>query len=130
MDLHLTFCVQTALFRREGPVAQDGVHGSSNIVVDHHVLAVLNLDQNVERRRRPALEDALLCAAPPRLLVGEGHRFDAAHEVAQRRVHEQVVQVVAVGRADELHAALGDGARAATASNSRPISSMMITSGM
>ena len=47
---------------------------------------------------------------PPRLLVAQGHRLDAADEVGEGRVHHQVLQGVAVGGGDELHAALGDGA--------------------
>ena len=76
--------------------------------VDGDPLAVLDLDDHVERRRRLALEDALLGAPAARLLVAEGHALDAADEVGQGRVEHQVVEVVAVGGADQLDAALGD----------------------
>src|SRR3972149_3146660 len=47
----------------------------------------------------------------PRFLVGQRHGLDAADEVGERRVLQEVVQRVAVRRGDKLHAALGDGAR-------------------
>ena len=51
----------------------------------------------------------LFCGPPPAgLLVAEGHALDPADEVGQGRVEHQVVEVVAVGRADQLDAALGD----------------------
>ena len=55
-----------------------------------------------------ALEDALLGAPAAGLLVAQGHALDAADEVRERRVEHQVVEVVAVRRADQLDAALGD----------------------
>ena len=79
--------------------------------MDGQALPVLDLDQHVERGRRLALEHRFLRAAPAGLLIAQGDALDAAHQIGQRRVHHQVVQRVAVGRADELHAALGDGAR-------------------
>ena len=63
---------------------------------------------HVERRRRLALEDALLRAAAAGLLVAQGHALDAADEVRQRRVEHQVVEVVAVRGPDQLDAALRD----------------------
>ena len=49
-------------------------------------------------------------AAPPRLLVAQRHGLDAADQVRQRGVEHQVFQRGAVRRADQLHAALGNGA--------------------
>ena len=74
-------------------------------------IAVLNLDQHVKCGRRLPLEHRLLGAAPPRLLVGEGHALDAAQEVVERRVHEQVLERLTVRGRDELHAALRNGPR-------------------
>ena len=79
--------------------------------VDRHPVAVLDLDDHVERGRCLALQDALLGPPAAGLLVAQGDALDAADEVGQRRVEHQVVEVVAVRRADELDAALGDGAR-------------------
>ena len=76
--------------------------------MDGDLLTIENLDDDVERRRGLALQDALLRAAAPGLLVAEGDGLDAADKVRQRRVQHQVVEVVAVGGADQLDAALGD----------------------
>ena len=81
---------------------------SATSAVDGDPLAVLDLDDHVERRRRLALQHALLGPPAAGLLVAEGHALDPADEVGQGRVEHQVVEVVAVGRADELDAALGD----------------------
>ncbi|MNS39074.1 hypothetical protein D3C72_713430 [compost metagenome] len=72
-------------------------------------ITVLKLHGDVEGRGSLALQDALLGAAPARLLVREGHRLDAADEVREGGVHQEVLERVAVGRPDELDPALGDG---------------------
>jgi hypothetical protein len=46
---------------------------SGHVGVDGDPLAVLDLDDHVEGRRRLSLEDALLRPPPTRLLVAEGH---------------------------------------------------------
>ena len=46
-----------------------------------------------------------------RLIVTERDGLDAADEVGQRRVHDQVLERVAVRRGDELDAAFGDRSR-------------------
>ncbi len=81
---------------------------SADVGVDHDPLAILDLHDHVERRRRLALEDALLGPAAARLLVAQRHALDAADQVGERRVQHQVVEVVAVRRPDQLDAALGD----------------------
>ena len=91
--------------------AEHGVDGVGDVGVDGDPLAVDDLDDDVEGRRRLALEDALLGPPPARLLVAEGDALDPADQVGQGRVEHQVVEVVAVRRADQLDAALGDGPR-------------------
>ena len=91
--------------------AQDRVDRLGHAAVDDDAVALHDLDDDVERRRRLALEHRLLRAAASRLLVAERDRLDAADEVGERRVEHQVVERVAVGGADELDAALGDGPR-------------------
>ena len=91
--------------------AQEAVDRRRDVVVDGELVLLLDLDDHVEGRRRLALEHRLLRAAPARLLVGERDRLDAADEVRERRVLQQVLERVAVRGGDELHAALGDGAR-------------------
>ena len=105
------FLVAPAQLWRDGLAAQQRVDGLGHVAVDEHLLAVLDLDDDVERRRRLALEHALLRPSAARLLVAEGDALDAADEVGQRRVEHQVVEVVAVRRPDQLDAALGDRAR-------------------
>ena len=65
--------------------------------MDRYPLPVLDLDENVEGGRRLALEDRLLGAPAARLLVGEGDALDATQEVVQGRVHEQVLERLAMG---------------------------------
>ena len=79
--------------------------------MDGEPIAVMDLDEDVERRRRLALEDGLLGTTASGLFIRKGHGLDAAQQVVERRVDEQVFQRVAVRGRNELDAALGDGAR-------------------
>src|SRR5664280_2203703 len=100
--------VLPAQLRRDRVAAQHRVDRLPDVRVDHDPLAVLDLHDHVERRRRLSLQDALLGPAAARLLVPEGDALDPADQVGEGRVQHQVVQVVAVGRPDQLDAALGD----------------------
>ena len=100
--------VPPAQLRRDGIAAQQRVDGLGDVAVDCHPLAILDLDDHIEGRRRLALQDALLGAPAAGFLVAEGDALDAADQVGQRRVEHQVVEVVAVRGADELNATLGD----------------------
>ena len=91
--------------------AQERVDHFGDVLVDREPVAILNLDDDVEGRRLFALEHGFARAAPARFFIGEGDGTDPAQQVGQRRVHQQVVQRLAVRRADQLHAALGDRAR-------------------
>ncbi len=97
--------------RREHVTPQHGVDGLGHVGVDGNAIAILDLHDDVECRRGLALQHRLLRPSPPCLVVAERDRLDAADEVGQGRIHHQVVEVVAVGGADQLHATLGDGAR-------------------
>src|SRR3954468_4783602 len=66
------------------------VDGLGDVRVDGDPFAVDDLDDHVERRRRLALENALLGPPPARLLVAEGHALDPADQVGQRRVQHEV----------------------------------------
>ena len=57
-----------------------------------------------------ALENGFLGAAAAGFLVGQGDGIDAADQVGEGRVHEQVFECIAVGGADQLDAAFGNGA--------------------
>ncbi len=102
--------VAPAHLGREGVAAQHGVDGLGHVGVDGHAVTVLDLDHHVEGGRSLALEHRLLRSPAAGLVVTERHRLDAADEIRERGVQHQVVEVVAVRGADELHAALGDGA--------------------
>src|ERR1035437_307346 len=101
--------VAPAQLRGDRVAAQQRIHRFGHVGMDSDLLAIEDLDDDIERRRRLALQDALLRASAARFLVAEGHGLDAADQVRQRRVEHQVVEVVAMGRADQLDAALGDG---------------------
>jgi hypothetical protein len=79
--------------------------------VDREAVAILDLDGDVEGGRGLALQHGFLRAPPLGFLIGERHALDAADEVVERWVHHQVLDGVAVRGADQLDAALGDGAR-------------------
>ncbi len=110
--------------------AQDEVDGGRNVVVDRNLVAVDDLDDRIERRRGLALQNRFLRSPAPRFFIGQRHRLNAANEVGKRRVHHQIFESVAMGGTNELYAPLGDGSRAAIASNSVPISSITTTSGI
>ena len=97
--------------RREGIAAQEGIHRFGDVSMDGEFIARLDLDQHIEGGRGAALEHGLLRAAAAGFLVRERDRFDAADQVGQGGVEQQIFERLAVRRADELHAALGDGAR-------------------
>jgi hypothetical protein len=80
-------------------------------MVHGQVLPVLDLDNYVKGGWSLALKHSLLRAPPAGLFIAEGHRLDAAHQIAQGRVLQQVVQGDAVGGTDQLHPALGNRAR-------------------
>ncbi len=79
--------------------------------MDGHRLPVLNLHQHIERWRGSAFQHRLLRASPACFFVGQSHTVNAAHQIAQRGVHQQVVQRIAVSGAYQLYAPLGDGTR-------------------
>src|SRR5439155_6027588 len=102
------FLVAPAQLRSNRIAAEHRVDGLGDIGMDGHALPVLDLDDHVERGWRLAFEDALLGPPAAGFLVAEGHALDPADEIGQGRVQHQVIEVVAVGGADQLDAALGD----------------------
>ena len=109
-DVDLIVAVDVANFGGERPAAQQGIDGLGDFMVHDHALAFLDLDEDVEGGRGFAFEHGLLGAAAAGLLVGQGDGIDAADQVGEGWVHEQVFEGIAVGGADELDAAFGDGA--------------------
>ena len=116
---------------RPCPLAtQHGVDHLRHVGMHGEAVHVADLDERCRTSAAPcapARSSACRAGAPPRR--DSVTALDAADQVGQRRVQQQVVERVAVRRADELHAALGDGARGQRLS-SVPISSMTMTSGM
>ena len=110
-DAHLAAGVARPDFRLERPAAQDRVDRCGHVVVYGHPLAVLDLDQDVERRRRPALQHRFLGAAPAGLLIAQRHALDAADQIRKGGVDQEVLQRDAVGGAHQLDPAFGDCAR-------------------
>mmetsp|Transcript_591 Transcript_591/g.1697 ORF Transcript_591/g.1697 Transcript_591/m.1697 type:complete len:517 (-) Transcript_591:164-1714(-) len=94
------------LHERLGPLKQ-GVHALLHAVGDP-LGPLPHLDQEREGRRALPLLDALLCSPAPGLLVAQGDRSDTADEVSERRVLHQVLDHLAVGRANEHDAPLRD----------------------
>src|SRR5581483_9980858 len=110
-DLDLALIVADANLRARRHPAQQAVYRLLYVQMDGELVHLHDLDDDIEGRGGFALQHGLLRAAPLGLVVGERDGVDAADEVGERRVHHQVFEAVAVRRADQLHAALGDGAR-------------------
>ena len=110
LDADFAVVIAGADLGRQRVAAQQRIHRCGHIGVHRQPVAVLDLDQHIEGGRRAALQHGLLRAAPAGFLIRERDRLDPAHQVGQGGVEQQVLQRVAVGRADQLHAALGDGA--------------------
>ncbi len=108
LPMDLAILAAVADLRSQLAAAQEIVHRFRNVVVHGHALPVLDLYEHVEGWRRLALEHGLLRAAASGFLVAERHAIDAAHQVAERGVKQEIFKRDAVGRADQLHPALGD----------------------
>ena len=102
--------VHPAHFRGDGVAPQPLVDHFGHFIVDGQAVPAVNFHHHIESRRPLAFQHALLRAAVARLLVAQGNRLNAADEVGQGGVHNEVIQGVAVGGGDQLDAALGDGA--------------------
>ena len=108
---HRACLVQFTRFRSDAPTAQHRVYRLCDVRVDGDAVPTLYLDEHVKGRWSLAFEDRLLGAPPPCFLVSQGHGLHAPDEVGERRVDQQVLQRVAVGRRDQLHASFCDGPR-------------------
>ena len=108
-DNILAVGVAEAALDDRGAALQEGVDAVFHPVGDP-VGAGAHLDQEREGGGVSALQDGLLGAAGASLVVSEGHALDAADEVRERRVLDEVLEELPVRRADEHHAALSDGA--------------------
>ena len=73
------------------------------------MIAIDDLYDHIEGWWRLTLQHALLRSAAAGLVITERHRLNPADQVGQRWVQHQVVEAVAVGGTNELHAALSNG---------------------
>ena len=80
--LHGALIVENAPLDGDGVSPQHPVDRVGDVGVDGEVAPALDLDERVEGGRGPSFEDGLLGAAPLGLLVAQGHRVDAADQVA------------------------------------------------
>ena len=90
---------------------EQGIDRSGHVVVYGQVLPVLDLDDDVKGGRRFALQHRFLRAPPTGFLVTQRDRLDAAYQIAQSGVLEEIVEGDAVGGADQLHPPFGNRAR-------------------
>ena len=108
LDLDLAAGAQLTAGRDDTVSPQQGIDRVRHIVMNRNPRERLDLHQDAECRRGLAFQDRLSRAAPPRLLVGEGHSLNTADQVGQGGVHHQVGERVAVRRRDQLDPTLGD----------------------
>jgi len=71
-------------------------------------VAGVDLDNDVEGRGRLAFENGLSRAAAPRFFVRKRDGAHSANQVRKRRVHQEVLQRLAVRRSNQRHASLGN----------------------
>ena len=103
--------VSPTLFRCNRIATKECIHGGGHIFMNKDVITINDLHHHIKGWRRLSLQDTLLRPSTSRLVVPERHALDPTDQVGERWIQHQVVKVVAVRRADQLHAALSNGAR-------------------
>ena len=74
-------------------------------------VAAVHFHGQGEGRFRGPFKNGLLGAAAAGFLIAQGDRLDAAHQVAEGGVLDQIGQLIAMGGRHQHHAPLGNGAR-------------------
>src|SRR5207248_3310360 len=97
---------QAASLAAGGAPGQQAIDGFGGVPVREHLPAIDELDDAVEGGWSAALGDRLRRAPAARLFVAERDGVNAANQIGERRVLDQVLERGAVSGADELHAAL------------------------
>ena len=87
------------------------IHGGGNVGVHGPALPAVHFNRHRKRWFGGALQHRFLTAPPPGLLIPEGDRLNAPHQIAEGGVLDQVGQSIAVGCGDENHTTFSDGAR-------------------
>eukprot|EP00955_Chlamydomonas_euryale_P103717 365518-Chlamydomonas_euryale.AAC.2 len=85
------------------PAGQQDVHRLGHVDVHAPLFAPQHFHAHVERGRRRTLKHRLLDTSPPRLLVTQSHRLDAANQIRQRWVLDYVFELIAVRSGYQLH---------------------------
>jgi hypothetical protein len=109
-NLYLAIFAPGTHFDAGRTAAEERVYGFCHVRVHGEMSAVVNFDQDIERRRRFPFEDGLLGPTPSGFFVTKSDRLDAADQIGQDRVLDEIFQRAAVGRGDQTYAAFGDGA--------------------
>ena len=91
-----------------GLAAQQLVHRGGHIPMHQPAVAAVHFHRLGERRFRRPFQHGFLGAAAARLLIAQRDRLDAANEVAEGGVFDQIGQGIAVGCGHQHHAPLGD----------------------
>mmetsp|Transcript_5795 Transcript_5795/g.22903 ORF Transcript_5795/g.22903 Transcript_5795/m.22903 type:complete len:226 (-) Transcript_5795:487-1164(-) len=107
MHRHFAFAIASAKLHDWSRPAEHFIDAFSDVVRDPHV-AFVHFDQNWKRRRTLTLEDGLLAPSRARFVVAERDSLDAADQIGQRRVLDQVLQQLPVRGTNELNTTLGD----------------------
>ena len=87
------------------------IYGGGHIFMDKDVVTINDLHHYIKGWWCLSFQDTLLRPSTSRLVISERHALDPTDQVGERWIQHQVVKVVAVRGADQLHAALGNGAR-------------------
>ena len=109
--LHLALLVPVPDLHRRGLAPEDSVDRLCDIGPHRQMIPVLDLHHHIERGRRFPLQDRFLGPSSASLLVAQGHRLDAPHQIAEGGVERQIVQGAPMGCPHQLHAPLRYGAR-------------------
>jgi hypothetical protein len=86
--------------------AEERIHGSRHIFMHQDVVTINDLNHHVKRWRCLPLQHTLLRSSTSCLIIAQGHALDSADEVGKRWIEHQVVKVVSMCGADQLHASL------------------------
>ena len=76
--------------------------------MNRQAIAILNFDQQIERRRGLAFKHGFTRAAPARFFIRKRYGTDPAEQIRERRVHQKIFEGLTVGCTDKRHAALSD----------------------
>jgi hypothetical protein len=100
--------------------AQQRIDHFGDVLVNRQAIAIVNLDHDVEGRGRLAFENGLARAAAARFFVRQRHALMPPTKIRKRRIHQEILQRLAMRRADQRHAAFGNRAGGGRPRHFRP----------